>query len=79
MLTTRRQIICYAEGDIYVTTCADDSELREQVEHIRTFHNENDKFLGVDPGFNEALKAALIAAGLDSFFHACDVEIWAPK
>lgn len=67
-----RQVICYAEGDVYVTTCADDAELIEQVAHIKAFHDENDAFLGIDPGFNEALRIALISAGLGQYFHASE-------
>ncbi len=67
-----RQIISYAEGDVCVTTCADDSEMLGEMEHIRAFHNENDAFLGIDPGFNAELREALLEAGLRGFFHASD-------
>ena len=66
----RRQIFSYAEGDTCVTTCDDYAELLAEMEHVREFHNQHDKFLGIDPGFSEQLKADLIAAGLESFFHA---------
>lgn len=67
-----RQIFSYCEGDCCLTTCANDAELVAELEHIRAFHDENDKFLGLDPGFNEELKAAIISAGLGSFFHASE-------
>jgi hypothetical protein len=65
----RRQIFSYAEGDTCLTTCDNDAELLAEMQHIRDFHNEHDKFLGVDPGFNEQLRLDLIAAGLGDFFH----------
>jgi hypothetical protein len=69
----KRLLFSYCEGDTCLTTCDDDTELLAEMEHIRTFHNESGyAFLGIDPGFSEGLKAALIAAGLGGFFHASE-------
>lgn len=67
---TKRQIFCYCEGDLILTTVDTDAELVAEVEHIKAFHAEvGYPMTGIDPGFNEALKRALVAAGLESFLH----------
>lgn len=66
---SRLQIISYCEGDVCVTTCDDAAELVAELQHIREFHDAGDKFLGIDPGFNETLCAELVRVGLAGFFH----------
>jgi hypothetical protein len=66
----KRQILCYCEGDITFAQLSTDAELVSEVEHIRAFHAEvGYPMTGIDPGFSEPLKAALVAAGLEAFLH----------
>ena len=63
---TERKIFCYCEGDTILTECESDAELLEQVNLIAQWNYEQGhRYIGIDPGFNEELKAALIAVGLE--------------
>lgn len=55
-----RQILCYCEGDVTVQTADTDTELVDEVMRIKTWNEEQGhRFLGIDPGFNEALQLTL--------------------
>lgn len=65
-----REILCYCEGDVILTRCDDDGELQAQVAEIKRWNTEQGhRFIGIDPGFNEALRTALGAAGLGQYLH----------
>jgi hypothetical protein len=61
--------VSFVEGDVYRNTAENEQEFIEELHNIRDFHNENDKFKGIDPGFNEALKARFIDLGLKELLH----------
>jgi hypothetical protein len=66
----RRQIFQYVEGDLYLIECDTDHELVEEIRKMKAWNQEQGlRFLGIDPGFSEALKAALIRAGLQEYLH----------
>lgn len=65
-----RKILGYCEGDLVLTTCDNDAELQAELASMKAWNVEQGhRFLGIDPGFSEPLKAALIAAGLAEYFH----------
>jgi hypothetical protein len=65
-----REILCYCEGDLILTRCDDDAELAREIAKMKQWNAEQGhRFMGIDPGFSESLKAALIAAGLEVYLH----------
>jgi hypothetical protein len=65
-----RKILCSCEGDVTVTSTDTDAELAEEIAEMKQWNVENGhRFLGIDPGFNENLKQALITAGLAEYLH----------
>lgn len=60
----------YVEGDCYTNEAETPAEF---VEHLRGIKSWNEsqgyKFHGIDPGFNEALKAEFVALGLADLIH----------
>lgn len=68
---TLRQIVCYCEGDVIITTVDTDDELVREMAAIKEFTDgQGYPFLGIDPGFSEELKERLMACGLGQFFHS---------
>lgn len=68
---TKRQIFCYCEGDLILTKCETDAELCDQVREIKEWNTQQGhRFIGIDDGMSESLKAALVAAGLSEYLHA---------
>ncbi len=66
----KRQIIQYVEGDIYTITLDTDEELVAEVAGIKAWNEQQGhRYLGIDPGFDEAFTAKLIKAGLGPYFH----------
>lgn len=67
---TKREIFCYCEGDTILTRCFSDAQLQDELARMRTWNLEQGhRFLGIDPGFSEDLKAALVNAGLGEYLH----------
>lgn len=67
---TDRKIACYCEGDVIVTHVDTDSELVAEIAAMQRWNLEQGhRFLGIDPGFNEPLKQALITVGLEEYLH----------
>jgi hypothetical protein len=63
-------IVNYCEGDITKTECETAKELVEEVERIKVWNNEmGHRFLGIDPGLSETMKAKFEAAGLGGYLH----------
>lgn len=51
-------IFSYTEGDTCLHEAETEKEFVEELENIKTWNTESGhKFLGIDPGFNEELKA----------------------
>lgn len=72
---TSRKILVYCEGDVILTSVDTDAELAGEVDSIRRWNLEQGhRFMGIDPGFNDGLRGATIAAGLAGFFHASDED-----
>ena len=65
---SKRLIFCYCEGDTVLTRCQSDSELQGELARIKAWNVENGhRFIGIDPGFSEELKTALVSAGLGQY------------
>lgn len=67
---TLRRTLCFCEGDVTIVQLNTDAELVAEMTNTRAWLNENGGgFRGIDPGFSESLKQALITAGLADFLH----------
>ncbi len=66
----RRLIFAYVEGDCILTKCETDADLQSEMFRMKEWNvKQGWRFMGIDPGFNEALKTALITAGLEQYLH----------
>lgn len=66
----KRQILCYCEGDIILSKCDTDTDIQDELRKMKAWNEEQGhRFMGIDPGFSEPLKAALVAAGLQEYLH----------
>jgi hypothetical protein len=73
---TARKIFCYCEGDTTLTECETDAELQAELATMAAWNAENGyrafstgKAIAIDPGFNDDLKAACVAAGIGGYLH----------
>jgi len=63
-------ILCYCEGDVTLTKCKDEKEFSDELHKIKKWNFENGwGFFGIDPGFNEKLRARFGTLGLASMLH----------
>jgi hypothetical protein len=70
-----RELLNYCEGDIALTKHDTDAELCATIADIKAWNEtQGHRFMGIDPMCNDALEAALVAAGLAPFFHADNVQ-----
>jgi len=64
------KIINYCEGDVSIQTMESEQEFKEEIERIKTWNEEMGfRFIGIDPGFNEALAKRFKDIGLNSMLH----------
>ncbi len=61
------KFVSYAEGDVTRQTCETDEEFVGLVRQAADFHG--DRFLGIDPGFDEHLVERFEALGLGDLLH----------
>ena len=47
-----RKIVCYAEGDITISTADDDRESAQAVRDEAFFHDKHGEFIGIDTGLD---------------------------
>lgn len=67
---SKLMIVCYCEGDLTIQTAETPAEFVKELENIRTWNTENGhRFIGIDPGFNEALAAKFCDLGLAHMLH----------
>ena len=66
----KRQVLCYCEGDVTITRCDTDLEFEAVMQHLATFHREDDGWKGVDPGLDERNVRKWIEVGLGDLLHA---------
>ena len=64
-----RKIVSYTEGDITIETAATDAEFTEAIRELKRWHEENDCWKGIDPGFDPALKLEFEQIGLGDLLH----------
>lgn len=73
---TKRKIFAYIEGDLILTQLDTDAELKEEVEEMKRWNEEQGHcFLGIDPGFSTDLKAALTTIGLGEYLHVAGFDV----
>ena len=66
----RLMIVCYCEGDVIIQTAENKSEFVNEIHNIKKWNTENGhRFIGIDPGFNEALAAKFCDLGLSDLLH----------
>ena len=64
------KIVSYCEGDITIQTAENLDEFLKEVQTIKSWNEENDhKFYGIDPGFNEKLQKKFKEVGLGEYLH----------
>ena len=61
------KMISYCEGDVTEQTCETAEEFVQMVREAVAWHGE--RFLGIDPGFKQALKERFFELGLDDLLH----------
>lgn len=70
-----RQILCYCEGDVSITSVDTDDELVEAVDEIKSWNeNQGHRFIGINPGFSEKFLSALIDTGLKPYVSLSGTE-----
>lgn len=63
-------IVCYCEGDVTATMCDNVAEFVSEMNKLKEWNEESGNgFKGIDPGFNEELKAAFVEMGLGGLLH----------
>lgn len=63
-------IVCYCEGDVTIQTADNPTEFVDEIHKIKTWNEENGmRLIGIDPGFNESLKAEFEKIGLANLLH----------
>jgi len=66
----RRLIVTYCEGDVTKRTAETDAEFSAEIRGIKQWNeDQGHRFKGIDPGFNEALKARFVTVGLGDLLH----------
>jgi len=66
----RLMIVSYAEGDVTIQTADTPEEFAAELRRIRAWNDEQGhEFLGIDPGFNDTLRARFCEIGLAELLH----------
>jgi len=64
------QIVTFCEGDITKQTAETTEEFAAELRHMKQWNDESGhRFIGIDPGFSDSLKAAFVDAGLEDLLH----------
>lgn len=67
---TKRKIVNYCEGDVTVTDCDNDDEFVDEMRKMAAWNDESGYGpIGIDPGFDEDLKATFHRIGLADLLH----------
>lgn len=62
--------ICYCEGDVTISDAENVAEFITEINTIKSWNDEQGhSFKGIDPGFNEDLKAEFVKIGLGDFLY----------
>ena len=60
----------YAEGDVTIVKCSTPADFVAEIQALKAWNEDYGfKFLGIDPGFNEALEMKFKDLGLAGFLH----------
>lgn len=63
-------VLTYCEGDVTLRQAESSQEFVLELRDIKAWNQENGhQFLGIDPGFDEALKNQFISLGLSDLLH----------
>ena len=66
---SKRAVFCYCEGDCDFRSFDTDAEYVAEVRRVVAYYNDDGRFIGIDPGFNDALKASLERFGFADLLH----------
>lgn len=62
--------VCFCEGDVTINEAETPEEFAAHIREIRDWNEQNGhRFLGIDPGCNEALRAQFVTYGLHDLLH----------
>ncbi|MDX2497058.1 MAG: hypothetical protein QNL11_04055 [Desulfobacterales bacterium] len=63
-------IVSYCEGDVTIQTADTPQEFINEIRNIKAWNEKHGwRFIGIDPGFSEALAAKFCNLGLDDLLH----------
>jgi len=66
----RLMIVSYCEGDVTTQVAENQAEFVEEIRKIKAWNEEvGMRFIGIDPGLNEALAAKFCDLGLSDLLH----------
>ena len=66
---TLRQIFNYCEGDTSLTACDSDAEYVQAIGELVEWSRGAGHWIGIDPGFDVAMRERFTALGLAGFLH----------
>ena len=64
-----REIFSYCEGDTSHTRCDTDEEYKQAIAEVVQWNKDAGYWLGIDPGFGEAMKERFTALGMSELLH----------
>lgn len=66
----RMMTVCYAEGDVIISKCANPQEFIDEIRKCKKWNEDNGyRFIGIDPGFNRSLRMQFEILGLGDLLH----------
>lgn len=70
-----KRVVTYCEGDVTIEDAETIAEFVSIFENIKRFYDESGYgYRGIDPGFNDDLKAEFIKMGMTRFFYPDEQE-----
>lgn len=66
---TSRELFSYCEGDTTLVRCETDAEFASMVREWATWSIAREYWLGIDPGFGDAMRARFTDLGLADLLH----------
>ena len=65
----RREIFTYCEGDTTLVRCSTDDDYKQALRDVIAWNKEAGYWLGIDPGFSEAMKNHFVRLGFGEELH----------
>jgi hypothetical protein len=65
----RREIFTYCEGDTTLVRCSTDDDYKQALRDVIDWNKQAGYWLGIDPGFKEAMKNHFVRLGFSEELH----------